>query len=240
MSPPPPRAPLEPPRSPWNFVSLLASAPEEDLVGVGADLEPGTLLAAYRAGAFPMGVGEIAPMGWWSPLQRGVLEPARFHRSRSLARSARRLEISVDTDFAQVVAGCADPARSGAWITVEIADAYQRLHDLGWAHSVEVWADGQLAGGLYGVAIGALFAGESKFHRVTDASKVALAGLVDVLGSVTGPTLIDVQWRTDHLSSLGIEAIPRPDYLRRLPALTAAAGPDWATWRGRRWHTGAG
>lgn len=229
--------PIEPPPTGWSFRRLIAQAPPSDLIGVGGDLEPGTLLAAYREGVFPMGVDldDEHVLGWWSPTERGVLRPANLHVSRSLRRSARTMQLSVDVDFAGVVAGCADPQRSGAWITPEIAAAYQRLHELGWAHSIEVWREGELAGGLYGVAVGGLFAGESKFHRVTDASKLALAGLVDVMRSGAGPALIDVQWRTDHLATLGIEVMSRPDYLAALPVLITAPGPDWAAWRGRRW-----
>jgi leucyl/phenylalanyl-tRNA--protein transferase len=135
--------------------------------------------------------------------------------TRSLRQSMRRYQVRVDTAFDQVVHACADPNRSGRWITPEIAEAYGRLHQLGWAHSVETWHDGELVGGLYGVAIGGLFAGESMFHRATDASKVALVHLVDRLRA-GGATLLDVQWATPHLHSLGVEEIPRTEYLARL------------------------
>ncbi|MGA8048512.1 MAG: leucyl/phenylalanyl-tRNA--protein transferase [Dermatophilaceae bacterium] len=214
--------PLEPPPSRWGF-SLDRAEPGEDLLAVGGDLEPGTLLAAYRAGLFPMGIGRdgAPPIGWWSPDPRGVLLPGGMHVSRSLARSARRMEIRVDTCFAEVVAACADPTRSGRWISPRIMAAYTRLHELGWAHSVETWRDGRLVGGLYGVLIGGFFAGESMFHRETDASKVALLGLVDRVyrRGVSGAAhdrLIDVQWRTPHLASLGVVEIPRTEYVERL------------------------
>jgi leucyl/phenylalanyl-tRNA---protein transferase len=196
-------------------------------VGVGADLEPGTLLAAYRRGLFPMPVGgRRSPMAWWSPVSRGVLPLDRLRVSRSLRRSVRHFEIRVDTRFAEVVEACADPRRPGAWIDDRIAAAYVRLHELGWAHSVEAWQDDELAGGLYGVAIGGLFAGESMFHRVTDASKVALVGLVDALSDEHAEDrLIDVQWVTPHLASLGVEAVSRLDYLRRLPRLFTVPEP---------------
>jgi leucyl/phenylalanyl-tRNA--protein transferase len=183
-----------------------------DAVAIGGDLSPELLIGAYRQGMFPMPVdGQLV---WWSPDPRGVLEPARLRVSRSLARTRRRFEIRTDTAFADVVAGCADPCRPHGWITPEIQAAYVRLHELGWAHSVEAWdADGRLAGGLYGVATGRLFAAESMFHRATDASKAALAGLVDMLGP---DALIDVQWLTPHLASLGAIEIPREEYLRRL------------------------
>jgi leucyl/phenylalanyl-tRNA--protein transferase len=150
--------------------------------------------------------------------------------SRSLRRSMHRFEVRVDTAFDEVVAGCADPGRSGRWITREVAQAYGRLHRLGWAHSVECWREGRLAGGLYGLAVGGLFAGESMFHRETDASKVALVALVDLLArDGESRRLLDVQWRTEHLASLGVIDVPRVEYLRRLrialrcdpPAFTA-------------------
>jgi len=210
--------PIEPAPSRWRL-DLDQAAPQDDLVGIGADLEPGTLLMAYRAGLFPMGLGEggTAPTGWWSPDPRGVLLPGHVKISRSLRRSLRRFEIRIDTAFSQVMAGCADPSRDGAWITPAITAAYLRLHELGWAHSVEAWHDGELQGGLYGLAIGGLFAGESMFHRGSDASKCALVGLADLVFADGDPRrMIDVQWATPHLESLGITAIPRDDYLARL------------------------
>nr|WP_179756124.1 leucyl/phenylalanyl-tRNA--protein transferase [Kineococcus aurantiacus] len=208
----------------------------EDLVASGGDLDAATLLEAYRHGFFPMGLGGggRAPLGWWSPDPRGVLVPERVHVSRSLRRSLRRFEVRVDTAFDDVVAGCADPSRPGAWITAGVARAYGRLHRLGWAHSVEVWCDGALAGGLYGVGLGGLFAAESKFHRVTDASKAAVVALADLLTAdgVRG-RLVDVQWRTGHLATLGVEEVARPVYQRLLstalalpvPPLLEPAGP---------------
>ena len=184
----------------------------------GADLAPGTLLAAYRAGLFPMPLRGVAAMAWWSPDPRGVLPLDGFHVSRSLRRSLRRYEIRVDTAFDAVVAACAAPARPHGWITREIRRAYQALHALGWAHSVEAWDADGLAGGLYGVQIGGLFAAESKFHVRTDASKAALAGLVARLREAGGARLLDVQWRTEHLATLGVVEVPRREYLRRLEA----------------------
>jgi leucyl/phenylalanyl-tRNA---protein transferase len=180
---------------------------------VGADLEPETILQAYRSGLFPMHV-DRRNLGWWSPDPRGVLPmPDGLRVSRSLRKARRRFEIRVDTAFEDVIDGCADPSRTGRWITAEIRAAYLHLHQLGWVHSVEAWSldDGTLAGGLYGVAIGRLFAGESMFHRRTDASKVALCGLVELLPD---DALLDVQWRTDHLATLGVVEIPRSAYLR--------------------------
>lgn len=197
-------------------------------MAIGADLEPGTLLDAYRAGLFPMGLGDdgAAPLGWWSPDPRGILRPDQLHISRSLRRSLRTFEVTWDVDFPGVVAGCADPTRTGRWITPEISEAYGRLHDLGWAHSVEVWQQGRLVGGLYGVCIGGLFCGESMFRRVTDASKAALVGLVQVLNADADPRrIIDVQWQTEHLSTLGVQAVPRTTYRRLLEEALQVAPP---------------
>jgi leucyl/phenylalanyl-tRNA--protein transferase len=208
--------PTEPPPSTWTFPP--AASGDGDLVAVGADLQPGTLLSAYRQGLFPMGVDTRgAPVGWWSPEQRGVLPLDGLRVSRSLRQSARRFEVRVDTAFEQVVAGCADPARSGGWIDADVGGAYVELHRLGWAHSVEAWHEDVLAGGLYGVAIGGLFAGESMFTRVRDASKVALVALVGLLRDAHAEQrLLDTQWLTPHLASLGVVEIDRDDYLARL------------------------
>ncbi|MCL2543455.1 MAG: leucyl/phenylalanyl-tRNA--protein transferase [Nocardioidaceae bacterium] len=235
--------PIEPPPTPWVFpsraeLSALKAVSSDtsdddlddsDLVAVGADLEPGTLLAAYRAGLFPMPEGRRS-VGWWCPARRGVLELADLRVSRSLRRSTRDFEIRVDTDFEQVVDGCADPSRQGGWIDTRIKAAYVELHRLGWAHSIEAWRGGRLAGGLYGVVVGGLFAGESMFHRERDASKVALVGLVELLASdergAPGSRMIDVQWATPHLRSLGVSTLPRAVYLDRLGRLLAVPHPD--------------
>lgn len=187
-----------------------------DAIAVGGDLEPATLLAAYRGGLFPMPT-ELGEVGWWSPQQRGVLPLDGLRITKSLRRSVRRYEIRVDTAFDAVVAGCADPGRDGSWIDPSIAGAYGRLHELGWAHSIETWHAGELVGGLYGIAIAGLFAGESMFSRATDASKVALVGLVELLtDEYAGSRVLDTQWRTDHLASLGVVEIPRARYFERL------------------------
>jgi leucyl/phenylalanyl-tRNA---protein transferase len=224
--------PVEPPATPWLFPGAeeIAERAVDDLVAVGADLEPGTILDAYRHGLFPMPVGKTA-MHWWSPDPRAVLPLDGLVVSRSLRRSCRNFEIRIDSAFADVVSGCADPQRPQGWINADVVAAYNRLHELGWAHSVEAWQDGVLAGGLYGVAIGGLFAGESMFHRVRDASKVALIGLVERLSDGL-PRVLDVQWRTDHLSSLGVVGVPRAAYLARLPDVLALPPPDFDVARG--------
>ena len=224
--------PVEPLPTPWVFPDPRAA--QDDLIGVGADLAPGTLLAAYRQGIFPMPEAGIRPtMHWFSPLHRGIVPLDGLRVSRSLRRSCREFELRLDTCFDEVVAACGDPRRDAGWITRDIAEAYGELHRLGWAHSVEAWRDGELAGGLYGVAIGGLFAGESMFHRTRDASKVALVGLVDLLTSdgVEG-RLLDVQWVTPHLASLGAVEVPRATYLGLLE--TALTLPPPPTWKGGR------
>ncbi|MEO1060531.1 MAG: leucyl/phenylalanyl-tRNA--protein transferase, partial [Actinomycetota bacterium] len=170
--------PLEPPPTPWAFPDP-AIADDDGLVGVGADLEPGTLLTAYRSGLFPMPLRRS--IGWWSPDPRGVLPLDGLRVTRSLRRSVRRYELRFDTAFPEVVRRCADPRRPHGWISPAIASAYGRLHELGWAHSVEAWEGDRLVGGLYGVSVDGLFAGESMFHDAVDASKVALVGLVEHL-----------------------------------------------------------
>jgi leucyl/phenylalanyl-tRNA--protein transferase len=200
-----------------------ASAGNSDLVGIGADLEPGTILAGYRRGLFPMPLdGRLA---WWSPQARAVFPLDGLRISRSLRKACGRFDVRVDTAFEEVIAACAEPSRPGAWISEAMKAAYTALHELGWAHSVEVWSpDGALVGGLYGLAIGGLFAGESMFHRVSDASKVALVALVAVFREAGGG-MIDAQWRTDHLASLGVIEIGRSDYLERLRAALALPTP---------------
>lgn len=209
-------SPVEPEPSQWVMPSPDA-ADGDGLVAIGADLEPGTLLAAYRAGLFPMPlrVRGRDTVGWWSPDPRGVLPLDGLTVSRSLRKSCARYEVRMDTCFEAVMRECGNPRREHGWINEDFVRAYTRLHHMGWAHSVETWLDGELVGGLYGVRIGGLFAGESMFHRATDASKVALVALVDWLRD-TGASLLDVQWHTEHLASLGVVEIPRHEYLRRL------------------------
>ncbi len=205
--------PIEPPPTPWQFP--LPPEDADDVIALGADLEPGTVIAAYRHGLFPMHLDD--DLAWWSPEQRGVLTVGGIKVSRSLRQSAKHFEIRVNTAFEQVIAGCADPDRDGAWITDGIIDSYRELHRLGWVHSVEAWREGELAGGLYGVALGGLFAGESMFSRVRDASKVALLGLTRLLDDeYADRRLIDTQWKTDHLATLGVVELPRASYLERL------------------------
>jgi leucyl/phenylalanyl-tRNA--protein transferase len=224
--------PVEPPPSAWEFPGPERFHPDDDLVATGADLEPGTVLQAYRRGLFPLPIGgRAAPMAWFSPVRRGVMAPGDLRVSRSLRRSARAFEIRVDTACAAVIDACADPRRPAGWIDEDIRTAYLRLHRLGWVHSVETWRDGRLVGGLYGVAMGGLFAGESMFHRRRDASKVALVGLISLLTEdrLEG-RLLDVQWVTPHLASLGAVELSRRAYLQRLEvALRLPLPPVWQT-----------
>jgi leucyl/phenylalanyl-tRNA--protein transferase len=216
--------PAEPPPSTFSFPPVSTADARGRLV-VGGDLEPGTLLAAYRAGIFPMrqGNGELA---WWSPDPRGIITPDRLRVSASLRRSRRRFVTTVDTAFEAVISACAERGDDEyLWITAEVRQAYVRLHQLGWAHSVEAWTmatdeePSMLVGGLYGVAVGGLFCGESMFHRRTDASKVAFVTLVELLrddGRNDEDRLIDAQWLTPHLASLGAVEVHREEYLTRL------------------------
>jgi len=203
----------------WEFPAK-ENWPRHDVVGRGADLQPETLVYAYRHGVFPMVSSDLkdptSNLLWWSPQVRAILPLNGLVTTRSMRRSARKFEIRVDTNFEHVMRNCAAPHRDNGWITEEFIEAYLRLHQLGWAHSIEVIDEnGFLAGGLYGVRIGGFFAGESMFHLVRDASKVALMALVDLMRS-SNMSLLDVQWLTPHLESLGAVAIKRDQYLRLL------------------------
>jgi leucyl/phenylalanyl-tRNA--protein transferase len=207
----------------------LALRDPNGLLAAGGDLSPERLIDAYRRGIFPW-FGDDDPLLWWSPDPRMVLPAGELRISRSLRRAVRsgRFHVTLDTAFTEVVAGCAEPRpeQDGTWITPDMIDAYARLAALGFAHSVEAWADGRLAGGLYGVAIGRMFFGESMFTRVTDASKVAFVQLVWQLER-WGIPLIDCQVSTHHLASLGAREVSRADFVRevrrlvRQPALPA-------------------
>ena len=198
---------------------------EHGRVLVGGDLRPGTVLAAYRAGLFPMRQGD-GQLAWWSPDPRGVLQPGHLRVSHSLRKSAHHFEIRVDTAFDEVIERCADrPKGEYHWITDEIRETYAELHRLGWVHSVEAWSDEELVGGLYGVSVGALFCGESMFQRRTDASKSALVALVGMLDATGQDWLIDVQWLTPHLASLGAVEVPRAEFLVLQGVAARAASP---------------
>jgi leucyl/phenylalanyl-tRNA---protein transferase len=207
------------PSQPDEFPAASEALEEPNgLVALGGDLQPRRLLSAYSRGIFPW-YEEGQPILWWSPNPRAVLRPECLRVTRSLRRSIERrgYELTIDTAFDDVVAGCAAPRRYGSstWITTDMARAYGRLHELGWAHSFEARVDGRLVGGLYGVAIGRVFFGESMFTRATDASKVAFAHAVDFLRS-RNFALIDCQVASEHLASLGAECIPRARFLEYL------------------------
>lgn len=194
-------------------------ADADGLVASGGDFEPPTLIAAYRRGIFPWPVEGIERL-WWSPDPRAVIPVDGLHVSRRLGQTLRqrRFRVTIDADFHGVIAGCAERGAEPSWITPALRAAYERLHALGWAHSVEVWTlDGALAGGLYGVSVGALFAAESMFHRASDASKIAVVALVQQCRA-SGVELVDVQMPSAHLASMGAVTITRAEYLRRLAA----------------------
>lgn len=214
--------PIEPPAC--RFVLPDPVGPD-DLVALGGGLDTGTVLAGYRKGMFPMHLPD-GTLGWWSPARRGIIPLDGLVVSRSLRRSLRRYTVTFDRACDRVIAGCADPNRPHGWIGPEIVACYGELRRLGWVHSVEVWDDaGDLVGGLYGVAVGGLFAGESMFHRAVDASKVALVHLVEIVKGF-GMGLLDVQWVTDHLRTLGAVEISRVAYLARLGE-ALRTGPGW-------------
>ncbi|MBP7489373.1 MAG: leucyl/phenylalanyl-tRNA--protein transferase [Azospira sp.] len=236
---------------PWltaahEFPPLATALSEPNgLLAVGGDLAPERLLAAYRRGIFPWySPGE--PILWWSPDPRMVLFPAEFKVSRSLGRTLRRggYEVRLDTAFARVIAACAQTPRRGqhgTWIVPEMQAAYRRLHELGLAHSVETWVDGELVGGLYGIALGRMFYGESMFSWRSDASKIAVAHLARYLERL-GFGMVDCQMHTAHLASLGAREIPRDDFIARLDALVAAGsapGPWPAADASHLWHSAA-
>jgi leucyl/phenylalanyl-tRNA--protein transferase len=214
--------------SPWltadlTFPPIVKALKEPNgLLAVGGDLSPARLLAAYRRGIFPWYSAD-EPLLWWSPDPRMVLFPDQVRITRSLAKTLRNADYAVklDTAFYHVIAACAATPRdgqNGTWITAEMQAAYGRLHALGYAHSVETWHDGKLIGGLYGIAIGQAFFGESMFSHATDASKIALAHLCRYLVA-RGFGIIDCQMETTHLASLGALPISRDDYLARVTAL---------------------
>lgn len=192
------------------------SADENGLVAVGGDLSPARLVLAYRRGIFPW---SVKPITWWSPSPRGVMPLETFHIPARLGKFLRRcpFDISLNRAFREVITACAAPGskRQGVWITPEFIEAYTRLHELGHAHSVECWRGGELVGGIYGVAAGGLFAGESMFHRADNASKVALVKLVEHLRA-RGFALFDIQMVTPATRPFGAKEIPRAEYLHRL------------------------
>lgn len=216
-----------------EFPPLQAALTEPNgLLAVGGDLDPERLLAAYRRGIFPW-YEDPQPILWWSPDPRAVLFPAKVHISRSLRKIRRRGELSVTFDkaFRRVIRGCAtlDLSRSGTWITSDMLNAYIRMHELGWAHSVEVWRGQELVGGLYGMCIGRVFFGESMFSRASNASKVALATLCEWLDS-QGVELIDCQVGNPHLYSMGAEDITRREFSRLLDALVNSSPAIRGRW----------
>lgn len=215
-----PCAPQALPPCPWQFPNPLY-LDDYGCAGEGADFEPSTIVAAYRRGIFPW-PHQDAEYLWFSPNPRAVILLDRLHISRRLARTIRsgRFRVTVDAAFGLVMQACAEERPEGTWITPALREGYERLHELGWAHSFEVWTkDGELAGGLYGVGVGAMFGAESMFHRERDASKVAMAALLQHARSI-GIELIDIQVLTSHTASMGAVEFPRADYLALLKGAT--------------------
>jgi leucyl/phenylalanyl-tRNA--protein transferase len=207
--------PVNPGQVPWISPVL---ADDDGFVGLGGDLSPTTLLRAYCEGVFPW-FNEGDPILWWSPNPRAVIELDGLHISRRLARTIRsgKFRVTINRCFEEVMRACGENRREGTWITPQMLAAYTELHRFGFAHSVETWLGDQLAGGVYGVAIGGLFAAESMFYRVSDGSKVALVSLVERLRD-RGFELLDVQMTTCHTERMGAINIPRSTYLKRLSA----------------------
>ena len=217
-----------------------AEWPDQDLIAASHEFDPAITIAAYCSGAFPMPCfpADVDDMCWWSPIERGIIDLNAFQPSRSLRKSMRRYTTTIDADFEAVIVACASLKRPGAWLTDQIIDVYLDLHRHGYAHSVETWTPtGELVGGLYGVAINGFFAGESMFHdpaEGTDSSKVALARLIDVLKARNDPaTLLDVQWVTNHLATLGAREVSRETYLTLLDAALECPETIWPDDRGR-------
>ncbi len=204
----------------WSLLDPHLAHHDSDLVCVGAELDQVTVLHAYAMGLFPMNVDIETggqELGWWSPNPRGILRLDHLIVSRSLRKSMRKFTVTFDHAFVQVMRACWRDGGEGNWITDEFVDTYTQLHERGFAHSVEVWnSSGKLVGGLYGIELGGLFAGESMFHSESDASKVALVSIVEKLAGCAGPRLFDVQWQTDHLESMGVTEIARDNYLAEL------------------------
>lgn len=210
----------------WGFPPPSQWPIDDDVVAVGADLAPSTLMHAYSRGMFPMYIDkQQRKLGWFSPVLRGIIPVDGLLVSHSTRKSARAMTCTLNTSFAEVMHGCATShEKKGNWINKNFIDAYTSLHAMGIAHSVEVWSneDQSLIGGIYGIRIGQFFAGESMFHRTTNASKVAIAYLVELL-ALDGVVLFDTQWLTEHLASLGAQEIPRFEYLSRLESAVGVA-----------------
>ncbi len=217
-----------------NIFGPVGQWPDQDLIAATESLDPDLTIAAYRSGVFPMPLEHFGfpGIGWWSPMRRGVLTLDALHVTRSLRKMSKRYTTTIDTAFSEVIAGCANPDREHGWIDDQISEIYHELHRTGWAHSVETWdASGRLVGGLYGISLGGLFAGESMFHDPQwgrDASKVALMRLVDFLSDATAEErIIDTQWLTPHLASLGVMEIDRAEYLDVLDDALLVPEPLW-------------
>ena len=216
-----------------HYFGPVSSWPDQDLVGFTDGVDANLAIAGYVSGVFPMPLHEsgFSGVGWWAPVRRGILPPTRLRISSSLRKSMKRYSTTIDLAFERVLDGCADPRRPYGWIDDTMRAVYVELHRAGRAHSVETWdADGRLVGGLYGVSVLGLFAGESMFHDQEygrDASKTALVRLVEQLGERQAPVLLDVQWLTPHLASLGAVEVTRSRYLELLDAALTEPEIPW-------------
>lgn len=211
------------------FLHYLLEEPDDDCFVATARLDLDAIVAAYSVAVFPMGIGGEGgpPYGWFSPHERAMFGAEGPHISRSLRREFRRFTVTVDRCFERVVRACGGQDRDGDWITDDIVSHYSELHHLGLAHSVEVWSDEDLVGGLYGVGLGSFFAGESMFHRQSNASKIAVAAAWLAADSGPAPAVFDVQWQTSHLASLGTHLHSRAEAIRLVSPAVYQPGPDW-------------
>jgi leucyl/phenylalanyl-tRNA--protein transferase len=194
------------------------------LTNFGSNWDSETLISAYRVGLFPMPYeigGKESAIGWWSPKSRAIFYPGQIYVSTSLKSAVKKFSVTVNQDFEAVLRACGNPDRESGWINENVISAFTALHQMGVAHSIEVWDnEGRLAGGLYGIELGGVFAGESMFHATKNASKVALVHLGELLNDGSG-RIIDTQWMTSHLESMGAKPIDRGEYCRLLPSLMA-------------------
>lgn len=211
------------------FLAYLIDEPDDDCFVATSGLDLEAIIAAYSVGVFPMGIGGDgqAPYGWFCPLERAMFRTPGPHISRSLRRDFRHFEITIDQNFSDVLAACGGQDRNGQWITTTIADRYCALHEVGIGHSVEVWHDDALVGGLYGVSLGSFFAGESMFHTKSNASKIAVAAAWLAISDSVADPVFDVQWQTSHLASLGAQEMGRAEAMRTITPAVRRPGPDW-------------
>lgn len=212
------------------FLHYLLEEPDDDCFVATSKLDLEAIIAAYSVAVFPMGIGGAGspPYGWFSPHERAMFTDPGPHISKSLRREFRHVVVTIDHCFEQVMSDCGGQDRDGDWITEDIVAHYCRLHELGLAHSIEVWHGDDLVGGLYGVALGSFFAGESMFHTRPNASKIAVAAAWLAASSGPSAPVFDVQWQTPHLESLGTHVVSRAEAIQRISGAVHHDGPDWS------------